>query len=69
MSQMNPDYTGSGTAEIKANATVNAKVSYKVYKNSSVFVNARNLFNSKESQFGFADQTSGLYLVGVNINL
>ncbi|WP_289055936.1 TonB-dependent receptor plug domain-containing protein [Carboxylicivirga marina] len=64
-----PGYTGSGVAELEANTTVNAKVSYKVYKNSSVFVNARNLFNSNKRQFGFADEMGGLYLVGVNINL
>lgn len=67
--QMNPNYTGSGTAEIKGNTTVNAKVTYKVYKNTSLFVNARNLFGSKERQFGFADETGGLYLLGININL
>jgi len=68
-SQMNPAYTGSGTTNIKANTTVNAKVSYKIYKHTSVFINARNLFNSTERQFGFADQTGGLYLAGININL
>ncbi len=60
---------GSGVADIKANTTVNAKVSYKVYKNSSVFVNARNLFDSNDRQFGFADQTGALYLLGLNISL
>ncbi|MCU4157618.1 TonB-dependent receptor [Carboxylicivirga sp. A043] len=60
---------GSGVAEVKANTTVNAKVSYKIYKNSSIFVNARNLFNSKERQFGFADEMAGLYLVGFNVSL
>ncbi|WP_430815008.1 TonB-dependent receptor plug domain-containing protein [Carboxylicivirga sp. RSCT41] len=67
--QLNPDYTGSGIANVKANTIVNAKVSYKVYKNNSVFVNARNLFNSTNRQFGFADEMGGLYLVGLNISL
>lgn len=68
-SQLDPNYTGSGVADIKANTTVNAKVSYKIYKDNSIFVNARNLFNSNNRQFGFADQMGGLYLVGININL
>lgn len=67
--QIAPNYNGSGTANINANTTVNAKLSYKIYKNNSIFVNARNLFNSKERQFGFADPMGGLYLVGLNINL
>jgi len=68
-SQMNPDYTGSGVAQVSAKAIVNAKVSYKLYKNSSVFVNMRNALGSESPEFGFADHTKGLYLVGLNINL
>lgn len=64
-----PGYTGNGVAEIKANTSVNAKVSYKIYKNSSIFINARNLFGSSEPEFGFADKRGALFLGGINIDL
>ncbi|MCU4176589.1 TonB-dependent receptor plug domain-containing protein [Carboxylicivirga sp. N1Y90] len=60
---------GSGATTVNAKALLNAKISYKFYKNNSVFVNARNLSGSSEREFGFADQTSALYLLGLNINL
>ena len=66
---MNPDYTGSGVAQVSAKAIVNAKVSYKVYKNNSVFVNMRNMLGSESPEFGFADHTKGLYLLGLHIDL
>jgi DNA-binding MltR family transcriptional regulator len=46
----------------------NVKAAYMVYKNSSVFINARNVFNNKKEQFGFADEIAGLYLFGVNLS-
>jgi len=61
--------TPSGIAEIPANTTVNLKASYKVYKNSSVFINVRNLFGSGEPEFGFADRRDRMILGGININL
>ncbi len=66
---MDPNYMGSGTATVEAQTNVNAKISYKVYKNNSVFVNARNLFGTSKPEFGFADQRAALFLVGANINL
>ncbi len=61
--------TGSGIANIPASVNLNAKVSYKLYKNNSVFLNARNLLGSSEPEFGFADQRGLLLLGGININL
>ncbi|TAJ09384.1 hypothetical protein DMA11_20120 [Marinilabiliaceae bacterium JC017] len=58
-----------GQVDIDAKAIVNLKVAYKVYKGSSVFLNARNLFNSSQREFGFADQPTNLFLVGMNIDL
>jgi iron complex outermembrane receptor protein len=60
---------GSGYASVAAKTIVNAKVSYKIYKNSSIFLNARNAFGSTTPEFGLADHTKGLYLAGININL
>ncbi len=56
-----------GQIEMPGRAVVNIKASYQVYKNNSVFINARNAFNTTASEFGFADEIGGLYLAGVNI--
>jgi outer membrane receptor protein involved in Fe transport len=47
---------------------VNLKVSYKVFKESSVFINARNLLNSSSREFAFLDEVNGMYLIGLDIN-
>jgi hypothetical protein len=39
-----------------------------VYKNSSLFINARNAINATASEFGFADEIGGLYLAGINLS-
>jgi iron complex outermembrane recepter protein len=57
----------NGQVEVPGRAVVNIKASYMVYKNSSVFINARNAFNTKATEMGFADEIGGLYLAGVNI--
>ncbi|NJN26398.1 MAG: hypothetical protein HC819_10685 [Cyclobacteriaceae bacterium] len=49
-------------------AVVNVKASYSIYKNNSVFINARNAFNSPGQEFGFADEIGGLYLAGINLS-
>jgi iron complex outermembrane receptor protein len=56
-----------GQVEVPGRAILNIKASYSVYKNNSVFVNARNAFNTTASEFGFADEIGGLYLAGVSI--
>lgn len=58
----------NGEVEVSGKAIFNAKVSYNVYKNNSIFINARNVFNSNDQEFGFADEIGGLYLVGVNLS-
>lgn len=60
---------GSGRVDVKAKATVDIKASYQVCKKVKVFVNARNLFNNDQTEFGFADKIGGLYLAGINIDL
>ena len=40
-----------------------------ITKDNSVFVNGRNIFGSTNPEFGLADPTGALYLVGVTINL
>jgi iron complex outermembrane receptor protein len=55
-----------GQTEVPGFAVFNVKASYQLYKNNSVFINARNMFGTQE-QFGFADEVGGLYLLGVNL--
>lgn len=47
---------------------MNLKVSYKFYKENSVFFNARNLLNDSKKEFAYMDEVKGMYLVGVNFN-
>jgi iron complex outermembrane recepter protein len=53
---------------IKPKLLVNLKVSYKVWNECSVYVNARNLFNDTKREFAFLDKVKGLYMVGVNFS-
>jgi iron complex outermembrane receptor protein len=46
---------------------VNLKISYKIWKNNSIYLNARNLFYNDQNEFGFMDKIGGLYLLGVNL--
>lgn len=68
-STMIPGYSGSGRVNIDSRFTLNLKVSYDVYKNNQVFVNARNLLNTEAYEAGFTDPIGALYLVGVKIDL
>lgn len=63
----NPDlYRDAYTVEPKA--VLNLKVSYKFWKENNIFVNARNLLNSKSKEFAFMDEVRGLYMAGINFN-
>jgi len=57
----------NGQVEVPGRAVVDIKASYMVFKNNSVFINARNAFNSTASEMGFADEIGGLYLAGINL--
>lgn len=57
-----------GEVEVPGRMVVNMKASYNIYKNNSIFINARNAFNSKGQEFGFADEIGGLYLAGISLS-
>lgn len=57
-----------GQTEVAGKTLVNLKASYNVYQNNSIFINARNAFNTKGQEFGFADEIGGLYLAGINLS-
>jgi iron complex outermembrane receptor protein len=56
------------TVDINPKFIVNLRVSYKVWKENEVFINARNLFNDGTKEFGFTDDIGGTYLLGIHIN-
>ncbi|MEM9982114.1 MAG: TonB-dependent receptor, partial [Bacteroidota bacterium] len=49
--------------------TTNAKVSYRLWRNNTVYLNARNILNTKITAYPFGDTNQGLYLIGVNVEL
>lgn len=57
----------NGTFDIDQKFTLNCKVSYKVWKDNAVFVNARNVFGSDKQEFAWMDETKGCYLVGLDL--
>lgn len=59
------DYKSVYTVEPKA--IVNLKVSYKFWKENSVFFNARNVIDKKR-EFAYMDEVKGMYLIGMNLN-
>ena len=59
--------TSNGTFEADPKFTLNCKLSYKVWKDNAVFINARNAFGDKKREFAWMDETKGYYLVGLDI--
>ncbi|MEJ7643929.1 MAG: TonB-dependent receptor [Chryseolinea sp.] len=70
-------YNGDGSkkepqysfGQVKGKFLLNAKVSYEIIKNLTVFVNARNAFATSAREFYAGDQTGGLYTGGLSYNL
>ncbi|OQX73101.1 MAG: hypothetical protein B6D64_14340 [Bacteroidetes bacterium 4484_276] len=54
--------------QFKEKATVNLKISYKVWKNNAVFFNARNLLFNDGPEFAYGDKTYGMYLLGLDLS-
>ena len=59
--------TSNGTFTADPKFTMNCKVSYKVWKDNALFVNARNAFGDKKQEFAWTDETKGCYLVGFDL--
>ena len=59
--------TSNGTFEVDPKFTMNCKLSYKVWKDNAVFINARNAFGDKKCEFAGMDETKGYYLVGLDL--
>lgn len=58
---------GNPEDKITPKLRLDMKVSYNIWRQSSVFVNARNLLNASSNEFGFADNIGGLYLAGLDL--
>jgi iron complex outermembrane recepter protein len=63
----NPDDYASRYT-ISPKIIVNLMVSYKFWKENSVFFNARNLINNDKVEFAYMDKVEALYLIGLNFN-
>ncbi len=55
--------------QIGSKFMMNAKASYEIVKNLTVFLNGRNLFGSDTREFYAGDRTAGLYTAGLSYNL
>ncbi len=67
-SQHSYDFLEFQNFAIDEKARIDVKVSYKIWKENAVYINARNVLNSTSREFPFGDQTAGLYLVGLNLS-
>jgi len=65
------DFTGNFTndyMDIKANMVLNAKASYRINKNTTSYVTIKNILG-EHREFGFADQISRLFMIGIKWEL
>lgn len=54
--------------KVKAKLIPTLKVSYKVWNENSVFVNARNFLGTTNKEFAYTDRIGATYLVGLSLN-
>lgn len=60
--------TSLGSQTIAAKMIPSIKVSYKIWEENVLFINARNFINNESKEYIFSDDVPGMYLIGVNIN-
>jgi iron complex outermembrane recepter protein len=53
--------------EIDPKAILTLKVSYKIWKENTVFVTAKNLLQMNQREFSYADKVGSVYLIGASI--
>lgn len=53
---------------IDSKAILNFKADYKIWKNNSIYFNARNLLGQDHREFMFMDKIGSQYLVGLSVN-
>ncbi|MGB3779223.1 MAG: TonB-dependent receptor plug domain-containing protein [Tunicatimonas sp.] len=52
---------------VGAKLIANCKITYNFWDEHTVFINARNMFNSQKVEFPYADQTGNLYMLGIDL--
>ena len=52
---------------IPAKFVANLMVSWRFFKKSEIYFDARNLFNNTSKEFAYSDDVKGLYLIGINL--
>lgn len=58
----------NGVYNIDSKFVLNSKIAYKTCSKAEIFMNARNLFNNKSTEFAFMDEIGGIYMVGMRFN-
>jgi outer membrane receptor protein involved in Fe transport len=58
-----------GNVTLPTRFTLNLKAGYKPTEKVEVFLNARNLLNTKEQEFVYCDEIGGIYTIGLNFAL
>ncbi len=67
-SQHEYDFLETSDLVVNERYRLDMKVSYKIWKENTIYINARNLLNNDNSEFPYGDPVAGLYLVGLNIS-
>ena len=66
-SQQSYDFLEVQNIGIQEKLRLDMKVSYNVWKDCAIYLNARNVLNNETREFPFGDKTSGLYMVGLQL--
>jgi iron complex outermembrane receptor protein len=60
-------YNAQNRYKVNPKVIPSLKISYKVWKENSLFFNARNFLDSNKKEFAYTDHIGGTYLLGVDI--
>ena len=53
--------------EINSKIILNTRIAYKIWKDSRVFIEGKNLLMDESREFGFGDKSVGLFFVGASL--
>jgi iron complex outermembrane recepter protein len=60
-------YGASDMYKVQPKLIMSLKINFKVWKENSIFFNARNLLNSNKKEFAYTDKIGGVYMVGISL--
>lgn len=58
---------GGEVYQLPRKLLANAKISYNVWDEHTLFLNARNMFGNRKIESPYADRTNSLYLIGIDL--